>query len=141
MFVHYIWMQMHAPQDVFDKIYNHRIFFTSLGIPVKVWTQREIIDLIASKYSMYLSRYIKILNTIQRCDIARCLSHYRRISRQSLCPRRSCSIVLQTHDCRRDRGRHRRGWRGRAVRHCSSTHILPHDHRQGTHPAESNRRR
>jgi len=72
MFVHYIWMQMHAPQDVFDKIHSHRIFFTSLGIPVKVWTEREIIDLIATKYSMYLSRYIKILNTIQRCDIARC---------------------------------------------------------------------
>ena len=62
---------MYAPEDVFDKIHNHRIFFTSMGIQVKIWTEREIIDLIATKYSMYLSRYIKMLNTIQRCDIAR----------------------------------------------------------------------
>ena len=61
----------------------------------------------------------------------------RRISGQCLCPRRSCSNDFRS----RHRRRFRRSWRDRAVRHCSSTRIRPHDQLQGTHMEESNRRR
>ena len=64
-------MQSFAPPDVIEKIQTHRDFFSFLSIQVKVWTEKEIVDLISTKYSMYLSRYMKVLNTIQRCDIAR----------------------------------------------------------------------
>jgi mannosyltransferase OCH1-like enzyme len=64
-------MQSFCPQEIQEKLQHHRDFFSFFNIQVKVWTEREIVDLISTKYSMYLSRYIKILNTIQRCDIAR----------------------------------------------------------------------
>ena len=71
--LHYIWMQDFAPSEIIEKLDNNKSFFRreNINVPIQLWSEREIVELIAEKYPQYLHRYIKILNTIQRCDIAR----------------------------------------------------------------------
>ena len=73
MFIHYIWMQEYAPSDILEKLESSKKFFQleNIQVPIRVWSEKEIVDLLAKSYPQYLHRYIRILNTIQRCDIAR----------------------------------------------------------------------
>lgn len=66
-------MQDFAPAEILEKLEINRQFFHSqhINVQIKVWSEREIVELIAELYPQYLHRFIKILNTIQRCDIAR----------------------------------------------------------------------
>jgi len=73
MYIHYIWMQEYAPAEILERLELSKQFFhlENIQVPIRVWSEKEIIVLIAQSYPQYLSRFIKTLNTIQRCDIAR----------------------------------------------------------------------
>lgn len=66
-------MQEYMTAQTFQMIEKGKEFFSKElpNIKIKVWSEKQIIDLLATKYPDYLYRYIRILNTIQRCDLAR----------------------------------------------------------------------
>lgn len=64
-------MQEFAPAHIQEKLKERKVFFDSLHITLKIWNESQIVQLIAKEYPLYLERYLKILNTIQRCDLAR----------------------------------------------------------------------
>jgi mannosyltransferase OCH1-like enzyme len=71
MSVHFIWMQEFFPPLVHEQLRKQDQFFKPLGITVELWNESRIVELIAKQYPNYILKYIRILNTIQRCDLAR----------------------------------------------------------------------
>jgi len=66
-------MQEMAPLEVQQSIKKSQNLFSSLDpqVQVMVWSEKQIIDLLVQQYSHCLKRYLQVMNTIQRCDIAR----------------------------------------------------------------------
>jgi mannosyltransferase OCH1-like enzyme len=71
MSVHFIWMQEFFPPLVHQQLQNQKKFFKPLGITMELWNESRIVDFISKQYPQYILKYIRVLNTIQRCDLAR----------------------------------------------------------------------
>jgi mannosyltransferase OCH1-like enzyme len=62
-------MQEFAPIHIQKMIEQRKSFFSQ--VEVKLWNEKNIVELLARSYPNCLDRYLRIMNTIQRCDIAR----------------------------------------------------------------------
>jgi mannosyltransferase OCH1-like enzyme len=73
MKVHYLWMQGidYAPKSTRDQLTKHSQKWKDWGHDVFVWSDLDVQKLLQAGYKEHAQWYNSIMNTIQRCDVAR----------------------------------------------------------------------